>query len=175
MEKFAATGFSLELNTVKFNVLSAKRFLTINNDLNTSTSCFDVDFTTISLLTIHALLFCDLSLRNLRIESSMQSVHSTLLSMVQLAALHGLYGISNETICFSLGEIVLIRSTFAYYQKKKFDKMNEWVYIPFHMFECNKRYNHYNFVAKHDKILCVDCSLDSINKKCSIKRSKKDV
>jgi hypothetical protein len=54
IEKFEVAGLSLELNTTRCNNLSAKRFLG-NNHLNITTSSFDVDFTTNTLFTIHAL------------------------------------------------------------------------------------------------------------------------
>jgi hypothetical protein len=83
IKKFQVAGFSQELNIATCDNLSAKGFLG-NNDLNTTASCFDNDLQLIPYSpSTPCLLFGNWSLRNMRIGSSVQSIHSTMMKMVQ--------------------------------------------------------------------------------------------
>ena len=57
-------------------------------------------------------------------------------------------------------------------KRRNLKKMNDWVGSPFHVFECKKRDNHCIYITKHDKVLCVDCSLNPIYKKWSTKKMR---
>ena len=74
---------------------------------------------------------------------------------------------------FEMGQLDPTRGTFANSQKFKVDEMKKWDMSPFHAFKCQKRQNHYVFLAKHDKVPCIECGVERTNKKCSNKMCKK--
>ena len=111
-----------------------------NNDFNITASCFDVDFTTDTLFAIHTLpSFCEFVFekpenRAICVVNTFKNDEYGATSYIRLA----FTAYQMKQFCFSMGEMDPTRGTCAYSQKEKLDKMNDWMDIPFHMFQCKR-------------------------------------
>ena len=166
----------MELNTVKCWSLSPSGFLE-NNDINVTASCFEVDFSFSKdqCLTLHAspcfweFVFEKPENRVIKVADSFDLTEYKATTSIRLA----FKKFEMQQFNLDMSNLDPTNGTFANSQKVKVDKMKDWIDSPFHSFECKKKNNCFSFVSKHNKVKCVDCGLERVNKQCTFTRCKK--
>ena len=162
IEKHDFDDLFMELNTVKCRSLSPAGFL-LNNDINVTATCFEVDLSQEKWLQIHAsprfwmFLFSSDSDRTIEVVDQYDYSKYSATTSVRIAFKH----FEHQQFKLDMGDLDPTDGTLASSQKAKLDKMKSWTNNPLEAYDCKKKKNknYYFLMAKDNELVCANFAL----------------